>query len=143
MALVQFNQHCNEHQLFPDFQSMYRHGYSTETSLIKMVNDLLWGMEKKEITAIIILDMLAAFDTFDYDLLLTILQNRYGITWTTLQWYQSYLRHRGMRVCINDAYYFHLSTQLFCPSGKCKWSKPFYGLLYPNRICNTCWHHYQ
>ena len=69
-----------------------------------MMNDLLWGMEKKEITTVIILDMSAAFDTVDHNLLLTILQNRYGITDTTLQWYESYLRPRGMSVCINDAY---------------------------------------
>ena len=28
-----------------------------------MMNDVLWGMERKEITAVIILDMSAAFDT--------------------------------------------------------------------------------
>ena len=49
-------------------------------------------MERKEITAVIILDMYAAFDTIDHDLLLAILQNKYGITNTTLQWYNSYLR---------------------------------------------------
>ena len=57
-----------------------------------MMNNVLWGMERKEITAVIILDMSAAFDTVDHNLLLTILQNRYGITDTALQWYQSYLR---------------------------------------------------
>ena len=54
-----------------------------------MMNDLLWGMGKKEITAVIILDMSTAFDIFDHDLLLTILQNRYAITDTVLQWYES------------------------------------------------------
>ena len=62
----------------------------------------VWG--RKEIIAVIILDMFAAFDTIDHDLLLVILQNRYGITDTTLQWYDSYLRCHGMRVCIHDAY---------------------------------------
>ena len=61
------------------------------------------GLEK-EITAAIILDMSAAFDTVNHDLLLTILQNRYGIRDTTLQQYESYLRPRDMKVCINDAY---------------------------------------
>ena len=57
-----------------------------------MMNDVLWGMERKEITAVTILDMLAVFDTVDQDLLLAILQNRYGIKDTTLQWYESYFR---------------------------------------------------
>ena len=57
-----------------------------------MMNDVLWGMERKEITAVIILDISVAFDTNDHDLILAILQNRYGITDTALQWYDSNLR---------------------------------------------------
>ena len=59
---------------------------------LKMMNDVLWIIKRKEITAVIILDMSAAFDTIDHDLLLAILQNKYGITDTALQWYKSYLR---------------------------------------------------
>ena len=69
-----------------------------------MMNDLLWSIEKKEITTVIILDLLAAFDTVNHYLLLTILQNRYGVTDTALQWHESYLRPRGMRVCVSGAY---------------------------------------
>ena len=103
-TLMQFDKHCREHHLLPDFQSTYRKGYSTETSLIKMTNDIFWSMERKQVTAVIVLDMLAAFDTVDHDLLLDILHKRFGIAETALQWYQSYLRSRGMKVCINEAY---------------------------------------
>ena len=82
-----------------------------------MMNDLLWGMEKKEITAVIILDMLAAFDTVNHDLLLTILQNRYGITDTALQWYESYLRPRGMRFHINGPYFSIRALNYSVPQG--------------------------
>ena len=44
-VLSQFNRHCDDHELMPDFQSAYRKNYSTETSLIKLTNDILWGME--------------------------------------------------------------------------------------------------
>ena len=103
-TLTQFDQQCREHQLLPDFQLTYRKGYSTETSLIKITNDILWSMERKEITAMIVLDMSATFDTVDHDLLLDILHNRYGIVDTALQWYWSYLRPQGMKVFINNAY---------------------------------------
>ena len=83
-TLAQFDQHCREHQLLPDFQLAYRKGYSTKTSLIKMTNDILWSMERKEATAVIVLDMSAAFDAVDHDLLLDILHNRYGIIDTAL-----------------------------------------------------------
>ena len=112
-----FNQHCEEHQFLPDFQSAYRQGYSTETSLIKMMNDIPWGMERKEITAVIILDMSAAFDTVDHNLLLTIHQNRYGITDTALQWFQSYLRPCGMRVCIDNVYSSIIALNYSVPQG--------------------------
>ena len=89
---MQFDKHCREHHLLPDFQSAYRKGYSTETSLMKMTNDIFWGMERKQVTAVIVLNMSAAFDTVDHDLLLDILCKRFDIAETALQWYQSYLR---------------------------------------------------
>ena len=58
-TLMQFDKHCREHHLLPDFQSAYRKGYSTETSLMKMTNDIFWSMERKQVTAEIVLDMLA------------------------------------------------------------------------------------
>ena len=94
---MQFDEHCREHHLLPDFQSAYRKGYSTKTLLMKMTNNIFWSRkERKEVTAVIVLDMSAAFDTVDHDLLLDILQKRFGIADTALQWYQSYLRPQGM-----------------------------------------------
>ena len=90
-TLMQFDEHCREHHLLPDFQSAYRKGYSTETSLMKMTNDIFWSMERKQVTAVIVLDMSADFDTIDHDLLLDILHKRFGIAENVLQWYQSYL----------------------------------------------------
>ena len=103
-TLMQFDKHCREHHLLPDFQSAYRKGYSTKTSLMKMTNDIFGSMERKHVTVVIVLDMLAAFDIIDHDLLLDILCKRFGIAETALQWYQSYLRPQGMKVHINDAY---------------------------------------
>ena len=116
-TLAKFDQHCREHQLLRDFQSAYRKGYSTETSLIKMTNNILWSMERKEVTAVIVLDMSAAFDTVDHDLLLNILHNKYGITDSALQWYQSYLRPSGMKVQINDAYLSIRALNYSVPQG--------------------------
>ena len=73
ITLNQFTQHCEDHHLLPDYQSAYRKHHSCETSLIKLVNDLLWAMEKQEVTAMTVLDLSAAFDTVDHDLLLAVL----------------------------------------------------------------------
>ena len=104
VALQQFLSHCEEWDLLPDYQSAYRKGFSCETCVIKLVNDVLWGMEKQHITACTFLDLSAAFDTVDHELLLSILSNQFGIKDTALNWYDSYLRPRSFKVNINSAY---------------------------------------
>ena len=39
-----------------------------ETSLIKLVNDILWAMERQEVTDLTALDLSAAFDTVDHEI---------------------------------------------------------------------------
>ena len=67
-------EHCNKHELIPDYQSAYRPHYSCETALIHLMNDLLWAMERQEVTALMAIDLSAAFDTVDYDILLSVLK---------------------------------------------------------------------
>ena len=57
-------------------------------------------MEEQLATAVIILDLSEAFDTVDHDLLLNILEKKFGITGNTKQWYHSYARSRKFRVII-------------------------------------------
>ena len=90
-----------------------------------MANDILWNMERKEVTAVIVLDMSAAFDTEDHDLLLDILHNKYSITDTALQWYESYLRPQGMKVHINDAYSSIMTLNYSVPQGSASSANPF------------------
>ena len=73
VTLDQFNKHCQEQNLVPEYQSAYRKRHSCETSLVKLVNDILWNMENQLVTTIVILDLSAAFNTVDHDLLLDVL----------------------------------------------------------------------
>ena len=73
ITLDQFNQHCQDYNLVPEYQSAYRKKHSCETNLVKLVNDTLWIMENQLVTTIVILDLSAAFNTVDHDLLLEVL----------------------------------------------------------------------
>ena len=74
--------------------------HSCDTSLLKLVDDLLWAMGEQIVTAVVILDLLAAFDTVDHDLLLEVLEKRFGVTDNTKQWYCTYIKPRKFRVII-------------------------------------------
>ena len=77
--LHHFTKHCEEFGLLPDFQSAYREGYSCETSLLGLCDGILSAMENQEVTAVTIMDLSAAFNTVDHDILLSILSNSFGI----------------------------------------------------------------
>ena len=87
----------------PDYQSAYRKDAGCESVLIKLLDSALWAMENQECLAVILLDLSAAFDTVDHDLLLQVLENTFGLADTTLAWFDSYLRPRDFRVLINKS----------------------------------------
>ena len=74
VTLEQFMEQCNQNSLLPEYQSAYRKEHSCETSLVKLVYDILWGMENQLVTAVVILDLSTAFDTVDHDILLDVLE---------------------------------------------------------------------
>ena len=74
--LKQLIKNCNTNCLISNFQSAYRESYSTEPSLIRMCNNILWSMEKQQISMIVTLDLSAAFDMADHNTVINILQNR-------------------------------------------------------------------
>ena len=78
--LLQLSQHCQDFNLQPDYQSAYRPDYSCETAILKIRYDILWAFEKKSITALVAIDLSAAFDTVDHTILLQVLKAKYGIT---------------------------------------------------------------
>ena len=98
VILTQFTKHYNENRLLPTYQSAYRKNHSCETSLVKLVDDILLGMEEQLVISVVILDLAAAFDTVDHDLLLDVLEKRFGVTDNTTQWYQNCLKSAKFRV---------------------------------------------
>ena len=83
--------HLNQHSLMEEKQSAYRKFHSTETALLKVKTDIIKAMDNQEITCLILLDLLAAFDTVDHTILLDRLETTFGIKDTALKWIASFL----------------------------------------------------
>ena len=101
-AIGQFVQHVDYDGLTPHYQSAYRKNHSCETSLLRLLNDTLWAMEQQQATILIIMDLSAAFDMVHHDILLLVLNKRFGFQGVILNWVESYLWPRHFKVCIGD-----------------------------------------
>ncbi len=99
---VQLVGHMKGNKLFDKFQSAYLEGWSVETALVRVQNDILTAIDQQQVTAVILLDLSAAFDTVSHKILLHRLEHRCGITGGVLSWIKSYLSDRRQVVKIND-----------------------------------------
>ena len=67
-----------------------------------MTNDLLRAVDDHGEAVLVLLDLSAAFDTVDHQILLKRLSARYGVTGKAHQWFSSYLENRKQSVIIDD-----------------------------------------
>ena len=118
-VLLRFNKHCNENNLMPDYQSAYRAKFLCETALPKLTSDLLWPMELQEVTPLVAIDLSAAFNTIDHDLLLSILSKKFGVVDNALKWFDSYLRPRRFQVQIDDTKSKEIELPFSVPQRSC------------------------
>ena len=118
-ALYRLNQHVQANDLLPTNQSAYRQFHSCESALLRLVNDILGGMEFQEVTALIAIDLSAAFDTVDHGILLKVLECQYGVCGSALEWIDSYLRPRSCRVTVNSAVSSERGLDCSVPQGSC------------------------
>ncbi len=86
----QVHSHLLKNSLFEKFQSCFRSLHSTETAMVKVVNDLLMAADSGLLTILLLLDLSAAFDTISHQVLLDRLFS-IGITCVPLSWFRSYL----------------------------------------------------
>ncbi|KAF7249282.1 Peroxisome proliferator-activated receptor gamma coactivator 1-beta [Varanus komodoensis] len=87
------------------FQSGFRPGYSTESALVALYDDLCREKDRGSTSLLVFLDLSAAFDTIDHGILLDRLAGL-GVGGTALQWFRSYLNGRFQKVVLGD----HVST---------------------------------
>lgn len=117
LVLQQTNHHCDTNAPLPDYQSAYRPGFSCETALVNIVDDILWAFEKQEITQLCLMDLSAAFDTVHHQILLEVLERQFGIEGTALQWFKSYLENRRCTVNIRSEFSTQRILDFSVPQG--------------------------
>ncbi len=98
------------------FQSGFRAQYSTESALLKVLNDLLLAVDSGKCVVLVLLDLSAAFDTIDHTILPKHLEQYVGIRGMALNRFASYLEGRTFSVEI-----YNITSSccmyMWCPTG--------------------------
>ena len=94
----QINEYFASNAILTPYQSGFRRGYSTSSSLLKNTNEWLVNMDKGLINGVVFLDLKKTFDTVDHDILIKKLEF-HGIKITALRWFISYLSQIRKQVC--------------------------------------------
>lgn len=139
---VVFNQvydHMVSNAIFPVLQSSYRQFHSTETALIKVMNDILLKMNSQHVTLLILLDLSAAFDTVDHQILLERLSDEVGIRGTALNWFRSYLSGRSQRVFVHGVFSRPFDLNCGVPQGSCL--GPLLFIIYVSKLFKIVEHY--
>ena len=114
---IQLTAHLRLNGLIEKFQSAYRTLHSTETALLRVQNDILRAVDDSGAAILVMLDLSAAFDTIDHDVLLDALEHQFGLVGTVLRWFGSYLRGRVQAVKIGRAVSDFIELAFGVPQG--------------------------
>jgi len=69
-----------------------------QAAILHVISELLLAVDHGDFAALTLLDLSAAFDTVDHDILIERLQTNFGIDGSALKWFQSYLLGRTQYV---------------------------------------------
>ena len=113
----QLNEHLAINIIHDKFQSAHRPGFLTESTLIRITDDILFALDNKCFTGLIMIDMSAAFDTIDHNILLHRLSHHFDINNSVLSWFPSFLNNRSHCVDVNNNIFSSLQLSFGVPQG--------------------------
>ena len=79
MVQNQLTDHFHRQSLIPTHQNAHMIFYSTETTILDLCDNILINMENNESTAMIALDLSAAFETVNHKRLIKVVEKYFGI----------------------------------------------------------------
>ena len=103
--------------MMPIHQSAYRQHHSTERVLLKLFSDLQQAKDRGQVSVLCLLDLTAAFDTVDHELLIQRLQRTFGISGSALAWFESYLSDRTHCVVVDSVMSLVIQMSCSVPQG--------------------------
>jgi len=107
--------YLSEQDLMPQLQSAYWRFHSTVTAILKVLSDIYSAIDSQHVL-LGLLDLSAAFDCIDHDVLLRRLHVRFGICGTAHDWIASFLSGRSQRVKQGTSI-GREAAAIRCPSG--------------------------
>lgn len=138
--------HLESNSLYDNVQSAYRAYHSTETALLRVHHDITSALDKNCCTVLLMLDLSAAFDVIDHNILLNRLEFSFGISGTALSWIQSYLTNRTQSVAIGTVLSDDRHLQYGVPQGSvlgpklyCMFSKPVGEICRRHNMSHHCY----
>ena len=131
--------HVSPSPNFNPFQSAYRKHHSTETTLLRITDSLRNICTTGHVTVLVSLDLSAAFDTLDHNILIDILNRHFNISDLALSWFRSYLSQRSQFVKMDNFSSSLTSLNSSVPHGSVL--GPIFFSLYTSPMCSIIVQH--
>ncbi len=80
---------------------------------------MLAAMDNQNVILLVMLDLSAAFDTVNHEMLLNTMESCFGINGTVIDWFRSYLDGRKQRVIVHNTVSEAMNLNCGVPQGSC------------------------
>ena len=113
---LQLQSHLDLNDIITGNQYGFRKNHSTETCILKLLNDLYTAHDNGLLGGIVYIDLKKAFDTVSHNIMLRKLQS-IGVSVDSIEWFRSYLLDRTQITRVSGKSSTALSVQMGVPQG--------------------------